>query len=195
MLGNLIVSGADIVLLVLLALFAFYGWRSGFLKMGFGLLSFVIAIVLGKVLYPYCSSFLRGTPVYQSLIEMAQNHTPSKGDLFGLAGDVSTYLAEMALNVIAFLLVVIVVKLLMAVIAKVLKLFASLPVIGLVNRLAGLAFGILEGLLVASVILAAIYVVAPLRDHPVIGREIEKSVVVRKWYLDNPLIRWTLPEE
>lgn len=195
MLGNLIINGADIVLLILLGLFAFWGWRSGFLKMGFGLLSFVIALVLGRILYPYCSSFLKGTPVYQSLLDAAQNHMPSNMDIFGLAGDVSTYLAELALNVIAFLLVVVIVKLLLMIISKLLRLFASLPVIGLVNRLAGLVFGVLEGFLVVAVMLAAIYVIAPLRDNPVIGREIEKSVVVREWYLDNPLLNWALPEE
>lgn len=203
MLGNLILNGADIVLLIVLALFAFWGWRSGFLKMGFGLLSFLIAIVLGRILYPYCSGFLRGTPIYQTLLTMAEKHAVPTAESGGLMGDliaksgevVSAYLADLALNVIAFLLVVVAVKLLLMFISRLLKLFASLPVIGLVNRLAGLALGILEGFLIAAVILAAIYVIAPLRENSAISREIEKSVVVRQWYLDNPLLNWTLPNE
>ncbi len=203
MVGDLIVNGADVVLVIFLGLFAFWGWRSGFLKMGFGLLSFVIAIILGRILYPYCSGFLKETPIYQGLLTMAEKHAVPNTQSGGIMGDllkksgevVSTYLAELMLNVIAFLLVVVLVKLLLMLISRILRLFASMPVIGLVNRLAGLVFGVLEGCLIVTVILAAVYVIAPLRENPVIGREIEKSIAVREWYLDNPLLNWTLPEE
>ena len=208
MLGTLMLHKADMVLVLVLGLFAVWGWKKGLLKMGFGLLSFVAAILLGRLLYPYCAEFLRHTVVYEKLFGMAQQQMLSGnteatqgiiGDVIAkseaaVSGVVANYLAELALNVIAFLLMVVLVKLILMLVSRLLRGIASLPILGQVNRLAGLALGILEGVLVVTVVLAGIYVAAPLRENPTLSREIEASVVVREWYLQNPLVTWTLPD-
>lgn len=203
MLGELILNGADIVLVILLAVFAFVGWKKGFLRMGFGLLSFVLALALGKFLYPYGPALLRQTPMYQNLLRAAEQHTAlpetsgklAEALLANTQKAISVWFAELAVNVIAFLLVVVLVKLLMTMISKTLKLFASLPVIGILNRMSGAILGVAECLLTVMVLLAVIGAVTPLKENPVIEREIEKSVVVREWYLENPLLTWILPNE
>ncbi|MBQ2615204.1 MAG: CvpA family protein [Clostridia bacterium] len=206
--GEMIVTLADVILLILLGLFALWGWKKGLVKMGFGLLSFLAAIFMAKMLYPYCATFLRNTAVYEKLLSLAEKQTPPAaveggegviGDILAKGGDaisgaLSGYIAELAINILAFVLVLILVKLLLMLFSRLLKLFTSLPVIGLVNRFAGLAFGILEGILVVTVLLAAIYVVAPLRENPTLSHQIEKSVITRQWYLENPLVEWAFPE-
>lgn len=205
--SNLIITLADVVLLVVLCLFAFWGWRKGAVRMGFSLVSLLAAIVLGKILYPVIADFLRNTPVYTGILSTVQKHTVSGeaettgviADLMAkggeaLSGILSTYLAELALRAIAFLLVVVVVKVLLTLASRLLKLFTSLPIIGMVNRMAGLVLGIVEGILIVTVLLAGIYVISPLKKTPVIDREIEKSIVVREWYLNNPLVQWASPD-
>lgn len=205
--SDLIITLADVVLLVVLCLFALWGWRKGAVKMGFSLVSLLAAIILGKMLYPGIADFLRNTPVYTGILSAVQQQTASGetettgviADIMAkggemLSGILSTYLAELALRVIAFLLVVVVVKVLLTLASRLLKLFTSLPIIGMVNRMAGLVLGIVEGILIVTVLLAGIYVITPLKETPVIDREIEKSIVVREWYLNNPLVQWASPD-
>lgn len=206
--GNLIVTLADMILLLTLILCAFWGFKSGFLKMGFGVVSFVVAILLGRVLYTPIAEFLKNTPIYTGILSAVQRQTvtPQEGsgslltDLFQKSGEavsefLANSLAELVLHVVAFLLVVVAVKLLMFLIAKLLRLFASLPGIGLINRIAGLVFGVIEGMIIVTILLAGVSVISPLRENPVIHQEIEKSIVVREWYLSNPLVTWLTPQE
>jgi len=203
MLENLIINLADVILVVILILFAICGWKSGFLKMGFGLVSFIVAILLGKMIYPHCSAFLRSTPVYTSIRSLAEKnalqHTPETtegffAEFFAKSGElVAEYIAEIALNVLAFLLVVILVKLLLFLISKLLKLFSTLPVIGLLNRISGLLIGVIEGLLLVTIALALVYLISPLRESPYIEHEIEKSVIVHQMYYENPIIQLIKP--
>ena len=201
--GDLIMTSADIVLFLVLGLCALWGLKSGFLKMGFGLVSFVVAILLGRLLYLPIAEFLKKTPIYTGILSAAQKQTltdaPSGNgvlaDIFQKSGEavselLTSYLAELVLYVFAFLLVVVAVKILLVLISRLLKLFASLPVIGLVNRIAGMILGLIEGILIVTVFLAGVYVIAPLRESPALSREIEKSIVVRDWYLNNPLVLW-----
>lgn len=202
--GDLIMTTADVILFLLLGLCALWGFKSGFLKMGFGLVSFVVAILLGRILYLPIAEFLKKTPIYTGILSAAQQQTATDApsgtngvlaDIFQKSGEavsemLTSYLAELVLHVIAFLLVVVAVKVLLVLISRLLRLFASLPVIGLVNRFAGMVLGLIEGILIVTVFLAGVYVIAPLRENPVLSREIEKSIVVRDWYLNNPLVLW-----
>ncbi len=198
MLSQLIVNLADVLFLGILFIFAFWGWKSGFLKMGFGLVSLIVAIFLGRMLYPYCAAFLRNTPIYTGILSLAEKNGAGGAidaehgffaDLLAKSGELVTeYIAEIALNVVAFVLVVILVKLLLFLISRLLKVFSKLPIISLVNRIAGLLVGILEGVLVLTVALALISLISPLRESPVLEREIEKSVIVHRLYYENPLL-------
>ena len=202
--GDLIMTPADIALFLVLGLFALWGLKSGFLKMGFGLVSFVVAILLGRLLYLPIAEFLKKTPIYTGILSAAQKQTvtnvPNGGngvlaDIFQKSGEavselLTSYLAELVLYVLAFLLVVVAVKILLVLISRLLKLFASLPVIGLVNRIAGMILGLIEGILIVTVFLAGVYAIAPLRENPTLSQHIEKSIVVRDWYLNNPLVLW-----
>ena len=80
------------------------------------------------------------------------------------------------------------------VLGRILDLFASLPVIGFFNRLAGMALGLLEGLLIACILLAVVYAVVPLRNNTYLSYAIEQSAATRILYLNNPLVRLVLPE-
>ena len=57
----------DLVVLAVLTLFAFLGWRKGLLLTLFRLVSFFAAIILTIQIYPYVSRFLRGTFIYAGL--------------------------------------------------------------------------------------------------------------------------------
>ena len=57
----------DIIILAVMGLCVFIGYRRGLIQTVFRLLSFFISILLTSGLYPYVSQFLRGTPIYDML--------------------------------------------------------------------------------------------------------------------------------
>lgn len=59
----------DLVVIVALILFMLLGYRRGFIKMAFRLISFILAIFLAILLFPVVAQFLRGTFVYTGLKE------------------------------------------------------------------------------------------------------------------------------
>jgi uncharacterized membrane protein required for colicin V production len=63
----------DIIVLAIIGVCVFTGYKRGLLKTVYSLASFFIAIFLTGWLYPYVSRFLRGTPLYGFLKDTAVN--------------------------------------------------------------------------------------------------------------------------
>ena len=207
--SSLTFSITDIILFVLIGIFAYQGWRGGLIKMGFRLLSFIASIILAWLFYPILANFLKSTAVYGSILNKVsltnaagQTQTAAPNALRDILDKntaefsqlVSQYLAGLVLNIIAFILLLIIIKLLILVLSKVLNLFASLPVIGFFNHAAGLVLGFFEGALIAFVILAAIYIFIPTNKNSTVNQFIETSVVTKNLYYKNPIIQIVLPD-
>ena len=210
--SSFLFSWTDVVLVVLVGIFAFAGWKSGFVKMSFRLLSFLAAIVLAWLFYPTVTAFLRTTPLYDTLFSALGGSAadPAAAPNAALTPDflldamnqgiqtfengAAEYLALLLLNILSFLLVLIAAKLILILAGRILHLFASLPVIGFFNRLAGLVLGLLEGFLVACILLALIWGIAPLRENTYLNYAIEQSSAAKVLYLNNPLLRLVLPQ-
>ncbi len=207
--GFLATYWTDLVAIVLVLLFAIIGFRSGALKMGFRVASIFAAILLAKFLYPVISGFLCGTPLYDGLLQSITEKIASGkfGQMMNWIPEflshggndaintVSVYMTRFLLNGIAFLVVFLVIKILLMTAGKLLDLFSKLPVLGIINRLAGLVLGILEGGLILCIILAAIALINPLRENSAVQQSMEQSAIVQTVYENNPLVTWILPME
>lgn len=202
-------SLADAGLLIFVGVFAYFGWKNGLLKMGFQFLSFGLSIILSWIFYPHLAEYIKGTAIYGSVLnkvslvnaagEGGKNAPNAFAELLEdstaqMSQVISGYLADIVINIIAFVLMIIAVKIVILIISKILNLFSKLPVLGFFNRLAGVALGFMEGFLVASVILAVIYIFVPTQNNDVIGYYIEESTVTKALYYNNPLIKIALPD-
>lgn len=207
--GSFPFSVTDVILLILIGIFAFQGWRGGLIKMGFHFLSFIASVILAWMFFPVFADFLKSTAIYTSVLNSisltdAPNNSAAtapnalKDILEQSSTEVSQlitqYLADLILNIIAFILLLIIIKIIILILSKVLHLFAKLPVIGFFNHAAGLVLGFLEGTLIAFVILAAIYIFIPTMKNPAINNYIESSVVTKTLYYNNPIIQIVLPD-
>ena len=59
----------DVIIIVVLVLFMYIGYRRGLIKTVFSLGSFVLAILLASYLYPIVAEWIRTTPVFTGLKE------------------------------------------------------------------------------------------------------------------------------
>lgn len=203
-------SWTDVVLLVFVGIFALLGWKAGMVKMAFRFLSFGVSLLLAWMLYPMLSKVLWGTSLYQAIYSAAAEQMIGADALSSLPegirqlveagsqniqGTLASYFAGLAINVISFVLILFGSRLVLWIAERLLRLFTSLPVVGFLNHLAGLAVGILEGLALACVILALLYIVPPLRNHSSVSYAVEESMAVKVLYHENPILRLVLPED
>ncbi len=203
-------SGLDIAIIVVIGVFIFQGWKKGLVKMGFRLLSHLASLVLAWVFHPYLSAFLQKTSLYEGLFSSVAERTDIGAQATGAPGffqqmlekstqavgtAVAEYFAKLLLNGISFLMILVLARVALFLAGKILHFVASLPVVGFFNRLSGMVFGLLEGLLIVCILLAVFYVVPPLRENKPLGHAIEQSVVARSLYQSNPILNILMPEE
>lgn len=122
-------SYLDIIFIIIIVFFIFNGLRRGLVRVIGGIIGLFVGIYLAGLLYPEMSAWL------QSLLGFSN-------DIIG--------------NIIGFLVVFIVANRLFAIVIWLLDRIVNLPLIGTVNRLLGGIFGLIEGLLIVSVIVAVL---------------------------------------
>ncbi len=195
-------NGMDIAVLVIVGIFVFLGWKKGLLKMGIQLLSSVLALVLAIVLHPFLSSALQETPLYERLIVSVSaraEHSMAIPEILQDTGiltsdGVAEYLVRLLMNGLSFFLILILARVGLFFLGKLIKFVTSLPILGFVNRLTGMAIGVLEGMLVVWVLLAMLVVVPSLRENKPLSYAVEQSVVARSLYYQNPVLNFLMPE-
>ncbi len=213
---------ADILVLILLAGGALFGFRRGFVRAFVGTFSIVISLVLALLLYPVVSGWLEDSnlPGYVSSYVaqmMGEQADPSAEaddaqateppeDVLGLPSNIGESIAkgadaamdavtngiaasvsELAVNLLAILVVFLIVRVGLAVVTALLDGLFQLPVLSLVNRLAGGVFGLASGLLITYVLLGLLTFVATTGHMAWAVDEVRSSTVASQLY-DNNLI-------
>jgi uncharacterized membrane protein required for colicin V production len=119
----------DVVLLVFLGAFLLYGFYIGLVKMTLNLISTILAIIIAINIYLYLYDFI-----------------PFIG--FG---------SEAMGKIIAFILVLSIINYFLSfifkIIAKILRIVTSLPIISFANRVLGSVLGLIQGVLVLGIII------------------------------------------
>lgn len=196
-------NGMDIAVLVIIGVFAVLGWRKGLLRMGFRLVSLGLSLGCAWAFHPYLAELLKKTPLYERLFSSAAEQTEPAAELPGLllgvgnaiGNAVAEYLTDLLLNGIAFLVIFLLARVAVFLLSKVLNFVASLPVLGFFNRLAGIAIGFAEGLLIVWILFAMLVTVPAFRESKPIGCSVEQSMIARDLYQNNPVLKLFMPKE
>ncbi len=200
---------ADIFVVLIVTLFVYLGYRSGFMKTFIKIASYLISIVISFFLYPVLSNFLLKTPIYTKIVDFLSEKYISNGlletgtgDVFGiifkyLPGSLETAttnitqsLAALILNIFAFIVILILSKLIIRIVGNVLGIFTKLPVIRQFNRLGGSVLGGIVGVLMLYIISAVIILFAPFTSDSKIITEIEGSTFASEIYQNNIIVNF-----
>lgn len=107
----------------------------------------------------------------------------------GFASYVAKYMAKVIVNIVAFLLTLVVVTIILRAVIFSLNVIADLPVLGLVNRLAGGALGLVGVLIIVWVV----FVIITLLYTTAIGKEmfemIQSNPLLSAIYEYNPIMK------
>lgn len=179
---------ADIILIVIIAFFAYMGAKHGLIKTLFGAVSTLISLVLSMLLYRPVSELLYNSTFGNSIKEFAgkllAERMEQTAQLFLLDKAVETT-AVLVMNVISFVIVIVAVKLIVIILANVLNIASKLPVIKQANKLFGMVAGALSGILVCYIIIGIVAALGGEENVSALQESIKSSFLAVNMYNNN----------
>ena len=198
----------DLIIVLIIALSTFIGYKRGLIKVAIKILSFFIAIILAITLAnPVTNLIVEKTTIddkientiTQKIIPETKNENKNensevkleervasmlkvdaKGTVKGIAHEISIKIIKVAALLIIFLST----KLILLILSLFTDAIAEIPVIKQFNKAGGTIYGLLKGILIVCVIFAIIYVAAPLIDISIVEK-INSSIIGSFIYSNN----------
>lgn len=128
-------------------------------------------------------------PVPQMLKDMLLDYNNAEGyarlQVTRFADYVAAFIANVILNVASFILSVLIVRLVLWLVINLLDLMASIPVIRVVNRLAGLALGLLEALFLIWLLFLILSMLSATEAGMFLMSMVQESEVLGELYDSN----------
>ncbi len=164
----------DIILLAVVIICAYLGFKRGFVRSLCNVCSFALSIIVAFLSYTKITEFISASPVGKFISgKLSESMGASAMDLSAIpeplrkpfeagaeaaADTMAQNLATIIIGIISVIITVILVRLLIKLIFKLLNVFAKLPVLKQCNRLLGGVFGAVSGCFwVCIVVLALTY--------------------------------------
>lgn len=151
----------DILLVIILVIFALRGRKKGLMMSIFGLFSVVISYIAAAVLVKPASEAFKQTGMYEKLLEKIIEYIPKNQAMENIpfVSDAQSAMMEnMAVfitNIIVSVVIFAVVLMVLKVVIKILNGVFKLPVLNFFNKTGGMIFGLVSGFLICYAILAA----------------------------------------
>lgn len=194
----------DLIVILIIALFTFIGYKQGLIKSAIKIASFFIAIIIALVLYKPVSTLIISNTTIDDKIEntIIEKITPegmkpedeaSQATKIpqGFIVEANNSIKDIAntttikiIEVCTVLVLYIIARIALKFVAALGDLIAKIPILKQFNKLGGTIFGIIKGLLIVYVILAVVYLISPLLKENT-SNKIEKSMLTKNMYNNN----------
>ncbi len=195
----------DLIVIGIIALSTFIGYKKGLIKVAFGLVSFVLAIALSVILYKPVSNFvINYTPIDDNIEAAIEARLTSPettneetenivSNYYNNIKNASTTMvadgiSKTIINVGCMLVVFIVAKLILLLFRFLGDLIAKLPLIKQVNNAGGFLYGLLKGFIIIYAILAIIAILLPIVNINDIVSMINKTIITNIMYNNNIIL-------
>ena len=188
----------DLIIIALVLLFIFLGYKKGLTGSLIKLLSFIIAIVVAFVLYkPVANAVIENTVIDDNIrttlsatlgvedkTENTEENVPST-IMDNINKEIENATDEVKANVIDHTTITRVILVLISLFAKILT---DLPVIKQVDKLGGLAYGAIEGIVIVYAVLAVISLTSVIWANNAVVTAIAKSSLGEMLYNNNIIL-------
>lgn len=193
----------DLIVILVITLFTFIGYKQGLIKVAIKIASFFIAIIIALVLFKPVSTLVINNTTIDDKIENAiiEKITPegmkpedkveaqnlpsgiiknTNDSIKSIAETLTTKLIEICTILILYIVARIVLKF----IAALATLIEKIPILKQFNKLGGTVYGLVKGVLIVYVILAIIYLASPLLKENT-SKKIEEARLTKMMYNNN----------
>ena len=160
----------DIVIIAIVVLSIFLGYRKGLVALSIQLFAFIIAVVITFILYQPITNFIVNATgideaIQNSILEKANDIMQEDSEMSNtiveeVKNDMLPETARtISINIITFVVVIVLfllVKIGLRVVTAMANLVAQLPILKQANELGGIIYGFIRGLLIIYVILLVV---------------------------------------
>lgn len=205
----------DIILIALIALSIFLGYRKGLIKLAVKLFAFLIAVIVTFVMYKPVSNLIiekteldekiKNVIIENGTQEIKQNEGEVKeggfianmqdyvGDTVAetqneIVTNVADIVSVKAINIITIIGIFIVTRLALILLTLISDIITKLPVIKQFNKLGGTIYGGLRGVVIVYFILAIAFLIVSTTGNNTILTLIDSSIVTKFMYTNNVLL-------
>ena len=198
----------DLIIVLIMLLFIFLGYKRGLVKVAFKLCTFFVAIIVAFVFYkPVAKLVIANTNIDETIETAITRKILPEGATETQEVDLSQDLPSIILknssdtvqsisksftNTIietaCLLLIFIIVKIVLKFVTALADLIAKLPILKQFNKLGGTLYGIIEGLFIVFLGFAIISLIAPMLDSSVLDA-INSSTLGSICYNNNLLLK------
>ena len=192
----------DLILIAIIGLFTFIGYKKGLIKVAFGLVSFILAIVISVVLYKPVSNFIINYTPIDDNIEAAIDERLNSPNITNEETEniVSNYynniknastsviadgISKTIINIGCMIIVFIISKIILLFFKFAGDLIAKLPLIKQFNSVGGFLYGLLKGFIIIYIFLALIAILSPIININNIVTMINSSILTNIMYNNN----------
>lgn len=193
----------DLIIVAVVLISVFLAYKKGLISLALGLVSFAIAIVVTVVLYKPISNIVINVT---SIDEMLENVIYEKANdiMIEDEGDnVSNMVMDtakqnllpetariIAVNIVTggvILILVVGVKIALRFVDALANFVAKLPIIDQINKIGGIVYGLIRGLLIIYIALLLINVAGQIKPDNIVHQNIETSYIGKIMYENNIL--------
>ena len=189
----------DISILLFISITTFIGYKLGLIKVAFGILSFIIAILISLLLYRPISNFITNhTPIPEKIETQIESrlssgnkedtnfidtyyHNAKKASVSVISKNVTNTIINIGSALIVFILARIV--LLFLKIST--DLIAKLPLIKQCNQVGGFVYGVIAGFVIIYIFFTIISILSPIVNLSTFLKIINSSIIGNIMYNNN----------
>lgn len=199
----------DIVLILIVMISTFIGYKKGLINVIFNLCAFIIALIITMFLYTPITNFVIDNTEFDEKIEsiIIEKGVTTDGESLAEDGVIDKYISKTiedtknnmvmsASTVIAQKVIGIAVAIILFIVVRIILIFAkalingiaNLPIIKQLNEVGGLIYGILMGLIIVYVILAVLFFIVSVNNTGAIANAINTSIITKMLYSNNIIL-------
>lgn len=195
----------DLIVLAIIALSTFIGYKKGLIRVAFGLVSFILAIVISVILYkPFSNFIINYTPIDDYIEQTIANRlTSSETTKEETDNIVSNYynniknastaviadgISKTIINVGCMIIVFVISKIILLLFRFLGDLIAKLPLIKQLNETGGLLYGLLRGFVLIYGALALIAIISPIININTFVTMINNTIITKIMFYNNIIL-------
>lgn len=186
----------DIILIAIVLLSAFLGYKKGLVKLGAKLFAGIIAIILTIIIYkPVSGMIIKNTniddKIKNTIIQNATNvideKTQIKNDITNqlennILPEQAENIAKNVVYAITAVVLFIVVKIVLSIVISLMDSIANLPLLKQFNEVGGIAYGIVRGVLIAGICILLMGAYAKINPENGLSKEIKNTHLTKAIY-------------
>ena len=206
----------DIIVIAIIALSVFLGYRKGLIALAIQLCAVIIALVATLVLYkPISALIIDNTSldenIQNAIIEKAQNNNENnsqenttqnttqnnelanrdnidgteESNIINIMPEVSKQISINIINIGVMLILYFGIKIALHFVTALANIVAKIPIIKQLNKLGGVIYGLLRGILLIYVVLLLISFAGQINPENTLHKQINESFITKEKYEHN----------